>query len=337
MTVERIIFVRSPPDLESEFAALQAKAEAALRRASKLPPGDTSEVIRFEALSAQIERRAIAYAAANPSSSILAETGPTLPFCLIVPGTPTTHDSRIPDTVQRWLANGSLGVAVAVPHVSGPTETLHATIGPSPPPEPWKSSSRNRRVAETERFETQVQRALTGKGPTTAINPSAVSNRVLTETLRRYVDARSGVRRIDVPVTYRDGSTAEPFPFQALTMSDGPPLDAPVLRFTLLSIRHVEMDELVDGAWFRNTRISLNRPAGLTDADAFAISIKQLARIRAMGPTVIEMFQTGLQPAVMGFYRAVTLALIQHPGSIHVIPKFFVGDGFEEGTPWQTR
>jgi hypothetical protein len=108
------------------------------------------------------------------------------------------------------------------------------------------------------------------------------------------------------------------------------------LKLTLLSVRHVEMDAVVHGAWFRNTRISRNSPAALIDADAFAMSIKQLAQLRARGPHVIEMHQTGFQPAVMGFYRAVVHALIAHPGSVCVVPKFFVGEGFKEGAPWLT-
>lgn len=336
MTVERVIFVRTPFELAEEFTILQAKAESALRRAEKLPPGDSSEIARFETLSAQIERRAIAFAAANPRLSVVAEQGPASSKCLIPPGSAAAVDGDLPNDVLRWLSEGSYVVVAALPHVVGETEVVGESVGPSAPAEPWKSTSRNRRGAESERFETQIQRALAGKDVTASINPSAISNRVLTETLRRYVHAGPGDVRQDVPVTYRDGSTADSFPFHALTLSDAPPRGLPVLRFTLLSVRHVEMDEIVDGAWFRNARISLNRPAGLTDADAFEISLKQLAQMREKGPMVIEMFQTGLQPAVMGFYRAVVHALIDHPGSIHVVPMFFVGEGYEEGSPWQT-
>jgi hypothetical protein len=96
------------------------------------------------------------------------------------------------------------------------------------------------------------------------------------------------------------------------------------------------MDHVVHGAWFRNARISRPGPAGLIDADAFEISMKQLAKVRATGPRITEMHQTGFQPAVTGFYRAVTHTLIDHPGTLCVIPKFFVGKGFEEGDPWLT-
>ncbi|MEW8560547.1 MAG: hypothetical protein AB2541_00535 [Candidatus Thiodiazotropha sp.] len=337
MTVERTIFIRSPADVAEELSGLHAKAEASLRRASKLPPGDTSEIARFEALSAQIERRALTCAAANPDLAVTVETGLALPGCLLSPGMPVVHDNQIPDVVRGWISEGAVVVVATLPHIAGSTGLVLSTVGPSPPAERWKSSKRKRRDAESERFETQIQRALTGDDLNATINPSAVSNRVLTETLREHVHAGSGAHRKDVPVTYRDGSTADPFPFQVLTLSDAPLPDLPIMRFTLLSIRHVEMDEKVDGAWFRNSRISLNRPAGLTDADAFAISVKQLEQMRSLGSVVVEMYQTGLQPAVMGFYRAVTHALIEHPGSIHVVPMFFAGSGFDKGKPWQTK
>ncbi len=338
MTVERVIFVRTPIELAEEFTILQTKAEAALRRAEKLPPGDSSEVARFETLSAHIERRAIAYAAANPQSSLIAEQGPESSICVIPPGSAVAVDGNLPGDVRRWLSEGAYVVMAALPHVVGETEVESTPAGPSVPAEPWKSTNRNRSSAESERFEVQIQRALASKNATASINPSAVSNRVLTETLRRYVHAAPGDTRQDVPVTYRDGSTADPFPFHALDLSDAAPPSLPILRFTLLSVRHVEMDELVDGAWFRNARISLNRPAGLTDADAFEISLKQLAQMRKKGPMVIEMFQTGLQPAVMGFYRAVVHTLIDYPGSIYVVPRYFAGEEFdyEKGAPWQT-
>jgi hypothetical protein len=106
------------------------------------------------------------------------------------------------------------------------------------------------------------------------------------------------------------------------------------LSFTLLSIRHVEMDSVVNGAWLRNARISLRRPQGLTDQIAYEVSRRQL-RLLNGSPTVIHMYQTGFEPAIMGFYRAVIHHLIERPRSIAIVPHYFTGPGeFAGGTPW---
>lgn len=337
MTVEKVAFVRLPSQVTAEFEAMAAKAMAALRRSSKLPPGSNAEIGRFEAIAAQLEKRAIELSVADPQSVAFADDLQSRTRLLMTPELLGEVGEDIPASVADWLSAGSSVVSVTLPHQQGPTANSLEEVGPAPVAEAWKGSHRYKREAETERFEHQIRSALADGRVDTAINPSGVSNRVLTTTLRKYVAKAGNETRMDVPVEYRDGSRAEDFPFRAIHLSDDTPSNLPVLRFTLLSIRHVEMDELVDGAWFRNSRISLPRAAGITDADAFSISKQQLETIRATGPVVIEMFQTGLQPAVVGFYRAVTHALVEYPGSICVVPKFFVGEGFEEGAPWQTR
>ena len=335
MTVERALYIQVPQEIATELSMLQERADAALRRAAKLSAGDTKEMARFEALSAQIESKALTYAAASPDQAAFAEGMPSITRSFLTHEVLTTADHGLPDDVCDLLAKGVNIVVAARPHMPGATKVSSGGVGPRPPTEPWKATRRDKKGAESERFEAVVKDAISGKGVKAAINPLAVSNRVLTETLRRHVHAGPNESRIDIPVEYRDGSTADPFPLRVASLSNGPVPDWPVIRFTLLSIRHVEMDQYVDGAWFRNARISLPRPAGLTDAEAFAISTCQLAKIRDMGPRIIKMYQTGFQPAVTGFYRAVTYALIDHPGTICVIPKFFVGEGFKTGEPWQ--
>ena len=58
MTVEKVIYVRIPSNLCAEFVAIDQKAGEALRRSTKLPPGDTTEIERFEALCSLAERSA---------------------------------------------------------------------------------------------------------------------------------------------------------------------------------------------------------------------------------------------------------------------------------------
>lgn len=157
-----------------------------------------------------------------------------------------------------------------------------------------------------------------------------MSNSILTEVLRDSVGAE-GVR-VDAPVTYRDGSQGPPFPLRAIHFCDLPSARGRVLRLSLISIRHIEMDSCLDGAFLRNTDISRPRPAGETDEMTFAISRRQLAELCALGPTTLYLHQTGLEPAIMGFYRAVTLQLIETPGLLAVIPMYYQRPALD-GTP----
>lgn len=109
---------------------------------------------------------------------------------------------------------------------------------------------------------------------------------------------------------------------------------------TLLSVRHVEMDIDVDGAWLRNREISLPRPAGVTDQIVYEQSMEQFKIISAQGPVALHLYQTGLPTAVVGFYRA----LINHNRDarntpVAVVPFYFAGDHSyaKSRVPWTIR
>ena len=75
---------------------------------------------------------------------------------------------------------------------------------------------------------------------------------------------------------------------------------------------------------------------GTDRRDCIETSLRQLQRLDTSIPTLICMYQTGLQPAIMGFYRAVTCHLIEHPKSIAVVPYYYQGEeDFAEGTTWR--
>ena len=92
----------------------------------------------------------------------------------------------------------------------------------------------------------------------------------------------------------------------------------------LLSIRHTEMDAVVDGAWLRNAQISQPRPHAQTDDLVYGISCEQFRTLTQDGRRrlKLELFQTGFEPANVGFYRAVVTHLLAHPGSLCVIPHY---------------
>ena len=336
MTVARALYIVVPEDLAAELAELQDRADAAMRRSSKLPPGETGEIARFEALSSQIERKVVALATRNPQWIVYHGDLPKVSRAILTRKSLAAPGHGLPPEVGSLLDMGKTIAVVGRPHHPGETVVALGGTGPRAPAVAWRSTRKGKEAAQAERFEALLQAALDQAAGKAAIDPLSVSNRVLTEALRRFATAEPGRRRVDVSIEYRDGSVAPTFPLGAVAMGSRPLPDWAVLRVTLLSVRHVEMDHLVHGAWFRNARISRSGPTGLIDADAFAISQDQLARLRATGPRIIEMYQTGFQPAVTAFYRAVAHALIEHPGSLCVIPKYFVRTGFEEGAPWRT-
>jgi hypothetical protein len=115
-----------------------------------------------------------------------------------------------------------------------------------------------------------------------------------------------------------------------------------VLTFSMLSIRHVALDSLVDGAWLRNSEISRLRPAGDTDEMVYLESIRQLKILCKDQQTTIVMYQTGLETAIMGFYRAVVEELANqfanHRRNLMVLPRFFQsGDDYVSGRAWRVR
>jgi hypothetical protein len=335
-------------------------ATAALR-STTAEPGDRTDVVRYERLCSQLESHAWRAAAGGAPCLVLDEPsdGPGLPVAAHDMADPlgsaladrvSHHAARL---VRHWLAEQNVVVALTVPFAPGDSGFRPPDRHPSgrdPASDvaaPWRAPEgvEGRRAVEA-RFRDQVAAAVgpdaTGQQP---VSPSGVHNRVLTEVLRQYVAGHPD-RRVDVPIAYRDGSAAaDPFPLRCLRPADGLPAQADVtLRLALLSIRHTEMDARIDGAWLRNAEVSRPRPAAQTDEFVYATSLEQLAALTDHGrrTAVLHLYQTGLDCAVVGFYRAVTVHLLRHPGSVAVVPMFAATGRpggpdetvFHQGEPW---
>lgn len=352
MSSERAFLVRLNPR-EHGVADLVADIGGAQRRIPKAMPGDRLDIIRYEALSSRLEvvaRHELLRAAAPIEIPVLDRDGEAV----VVPGSLADFPS-VAEMVAEWIAAGDVAVEVRVALASGetpPPPTLGTPL--RDPAQAWSAPlgrdgcplSGDQAVAE--RFRQQLRDAVDGV-PDAAIRPSGVSNRVLTEQLRALVGDESGIP-CEVPVQYRDGSTGPAFPLRCVCLGDGLPEGWRTYHFAMLSIRHTEMDVEVDGAWLRNTDISRPRPAGDTDRIAFESSRKQFHRLCADEPALLYLYQTGLDTAVVGFYRAVTERLIRDPQSLAIVPMYFrrrskgsserVVAGyeqqgtFEQGKPW---
>jgi hypothetical protein len=325
--------------LTQEVELLLADIESAHRRAGKSEPGERTEIAGYEVLCSALEARAGAALCAD--ASVL-----------------TSAPDPASATAGLFSRNGPVVVvALRLPLEPGELVRSGATIAAPDPAStvPIRDDIRGRRLVEA-RFMDQLEAAIAepGKDRSSALSPSGIHNRVLTEVLRRYVD-RQGHQPVSVPVVYRDGSKADAdFPFRCLDLTDQlrgqSELDLE-LRLTLLSIRHTEMDPVVDGAWLRNAEVSRPRPAAQTDDFVYQTSLKQLAALTDGGTLKVRLhvFQTGLETAVVGFYRAAVEFLLRHPGSLEVVPRFYAANGvqsagvesefagFEAGKAWAVR
>ena len=325
MSREELIAVAVTPD--DDLRLLISDIESARARAAKALAGDRTDVVRFEALSSQLEHLSFAQRSmgvlkvklpvtANPSPLITSQEHADLAFL------PAAWRDRFADA----LAAGDVLVTLRFPLNHGSTNTQpQRAVEPPSPADPWKSKTGARGAkAVQERFEAQIEDALNGRGG--SLSPSDIQNAILTETLRTYVGQRG--HRADLPVEYRDGSRSRhTFPLRSLKLADSPLKDAEELRFALLSIRHTEMDAVIDGAFLRNAEISQPRPAADTDDLVFETSREQLRALTDDGatPMHLQIYQTGLDTAIVGFYRAVVYHLLEHPRSLSVTPMFFQG------------
>ena len=110
------------------------------------------------------------------------------------------------------------------------------------------------------------------------------------------------------------------------------------LKVALLSMRHLSMDQDVDMAWFRNREVSKARAFGETDQFCYEYTKKLLIQSRDEGILKLLLYQTGLQPAVIGFYRALTEELLyrsNHFPSLEVTPNFYISkSSYKQGLSW---
>jgi hypothetical protein len=336
---------------DDRLARLLEDILSAASRAAKAEPGDRTDIVRFEALMTRLEQRA-----AGPEAAVrLPITDPAACAGVNLLGDdPATWPDGLPADVHSdastIVTRGLVPVLVFDPLTAG---TLARPEHPPSVPEPadrWDSGGARGRQAVEVRFRAQIESALSGQQPR-ALSPSGISNPVVTEMLREFAVAQPGVPICRVPVEYRDGSrSAHPMPLRALPLRGQlGPADL-TLRFALLSVRHTEMDAAVDGAWLRNAEISRPRPAAQTDDLVYDQSRRQFTELARHAARVrLYLYQTGLETAVVGFYKALTDQLLAHPRSIAVQPMYYDGIApngrhdtgtvvdsalFRKGTPW---
>ncbi|MDR1383186.1 MAG: hypothetical protein LBJ67_04970 [Planctomycetaceae bacterium] len=179
-----------------------------------------------------------------------------------------------------------------------------------------------------ERLSLEIEKSLPVNGKINMSNqPHEVSSTVLGRFLFKNDSKDSG----NIRIVYADGSEAKPFPLRMLvepTEQTTPELF--VLSTALMSMRHLELDSIVDWAWYRNKEVSQTRPLAESDEFCFQYSIKQIEELYKAyegKPVLLKMYHTGFEPAVIGFYRALVLELssFHRRGWLQVNPYYYRG------------
>lgn len=324
MSAEQALIVGLPDT--AAHRALIAEITSAAARSRKAEPGDRLDIARFEALATRLEQLAIN----DPDAPRTPVTvpGPSAEALLFgadqrdwSPSWPADVRTAAAGTV----AAGRLPVLVILPLKEGSTAGSGDPVPAAEPAMRWDSDGIRGRKAVEARFRAQLAEASAAPDGRVPISPSGIQNFVVTETLREFSGQVPGGRRVDVPVEYRDGSrSAHTFPLRSLPLKEQLPAASLELRFALLSIRHTEMDAVVDGAWLRNAEVSRPRPAGQTDDFVYDITRAQLAELcRGESHVRLYLHQTGLETAVVGFYKALAGHLLRYPRSVSVQPMYY--------------
>lgn len=213
-------------------------------------------------------------------------------------------------------------VPTAAPGVRGPGAGVVESTGSEPegggpapvdfdaetvPDKPNRKAMVKRLHAEVEAAVEQY--AKDGRGG--KVNASNQPHEVTTDVFGEWVRAPGSAAR--VRIMYADASEAAPFPLRCLAGRERPAGEPQVIKAALMSMRHLDIDRVVDLAWYRNREVSQTRSLAESDEFCFRYSIAQLrelAKLSKMGmPVRLEVFHTGFEPASVGLYRAVAAVL----------------------------
>lgn len=342
MTREIATFVLlTPKQWAGKLEALAGDAKLATRRQLKAAPGDRSEALRYDTICNQLEQAAMALATKGKAATVkhpapATSTSACHPW--IDEATDLAPDFADAKDVRKHLDDGGIAIEIRDPLEVGRVEPPPRRSKAAPPASTWQPG-RSSRHRDPQQALWEGQLAAIVNRETEVAVPSGVNNFALTKGLRRYADRAAADKKTSARIVYRDGSEAKPFPLACLDLHDPKQKELAgmqVLRVALLSIRHPEMDPEVDAAWLRNRLVSQVRPTGETDLLVYELSRRKLREATADEPLLLEVFQTGLEPAVVGFYRAVAHHLQKRPRSLVVRPHHYRSrtGRFEPGAAW---
>lgn len=207
-----------------------------------------------------------------------------------------------------------------------------------------EAPSRDRGERMRRNLRAQIRHAMTE--PNGAVNFSNHRNDVIAQVLHEFVYGlpEATDAPVEIRVLYADGSEGRPFPLRCLSSRVEPEMDDPFgVRAALMSMRHPEMDREVDMAWFRNREVSKSRTLAESDDFCYTETLERFeAAAEDLDAFVLHIYQTGFEPAVIGFYRGLVRTLIdiratqtKRMRALVVRPYLYRGGGrYEEGPIW---
>lgn len=191
------------------------------------------------------------------------------------------------------------------------------------------SSLWKKRVSFNERVENLVEQMQVRLADDLPLNMSIPPHNETTEALHRlvYMEREPGKLKIE----YNDGSRGKDFPVGAVWKPDEGwkwhPKPKQHIHVGTLSFRHVDYDKHVDVYLIRDAETRR-----LLQADVENLAYERMKDLLAApqldGESYISIYQTGLEPLVVGVYRALTEHLqyrnAQGLGLMRVQPIFYL-------------
>lgn len=150
------------------------------------------------------------------------------------------------------------------------------------------------------------------------------------------------IEPINIRFAYSDGSIGEEYPLFCLAPKEAPE-GLPVIKAALISNRHFELDPEIDICLIRNSEISRREDASIAEQEqlSFEIACNFLRDcLNKSEGLELHLYHTGLEPAVIGTYRAILKILrksdLKYRDKLIVIPKMFRGHkkGFQDLKAW---
>ncbi len=170
------------------------------------------------------------------------------------------------------------------------------------------------------------------------INFSIPRHTTIVPVLHEYVYSQK-YRNREIPIVFRDGSIPCGFPTGVLSMPEHPIPDHKLaIKIGLISFRHLDMDFLIDQYLLTNKQIGQNGSMASSEKQAFEAARELLTDAAFKDGGTVEMYHTGLEPPIVGFYRAVVQVIRDRiaeglPRNLVISPRIYVSK-LENKSPW---